>query len=330
MSIKLLWRTDVHLSDRTPTNRKDKWSDTVIRKLEKIGSLAKEHNVNAVLDGGDFFDIKSPSRNSHSLVRRVIETHREYPCPTYANVGNHDCVYGDYSYLHQQPLGVLFASGCFQRLYDEHEIIFETVSEDILGFETTLKVRVVGVPYHGTEYDLERLTSITKGDEDYLICIAHLLASKKGGSMFEGEDIIKYADLEHLDPDVWCFGHWHCDQGIEKVGNKTIINVGSLTRGSLSQDNLDRIPCAVLITIDENGISTERLDIEIENADDVFHIDRRIKQELKANTMEDFIENVKTQLSQEVQKETVLDTVRAMGGISEDVREKAIHYLENV
>ena len=328
--IKFLWRTDVHLSDKTPTNRKDKWSDTVIRKLEKIGELAEEHKVNAVLDGGDFFDIKSPSRNSHSLVRRVIETHSKYPCPTYANVGNHDCVYGDYTYLHQQPLGVLFASGCFQRLYDDYEAVFEGVTTDVLGFETTLKVRVVGVPYHGTEYDLERLTSIRKGDEDYLICIAHLLASKKGGTMFEGEDIIKYADLECLDPDMFCFGHWHCDQGIEKVGDKTIINVGSLTRGSLSQDNLERIPCAVLITIDENGISTERLDIEIESADEVFHIERRIKQEMKASNMEDFVTSVKTQLTKVDHQETVLDTVKAMGGISEEVRERAIYYLENI
>lgn len=329
--MKFLWRTDVHLSDKTPTNRKDKWSETVLRKLERIGELAKEHEITAVLDGGDFFDIKSPSRNSHALVRRVIETHRSYPCPTYACVGNHDCVYGDYTYLPQQPLGVLFASGCFERLYDEHEVTFEGEVEDVLGITHSLKVRIVGVPYHGTSYDMKRLSSIKKGDEDVLICVAHLLASAKGGTMFEGEDIVSYQELKKFAPDVFCFGHWHHDQGITRVGGKTIINVGSLTRGSLSQDNLDRIPCAVLIGVAEGGeVYTERLDLGIESADDVFHIDRRIKQEMKSKTMEDFISQVQYQLSKGDNKESVLDTVRNMGGIEEEVKEMAIYYLENV
>ena len=193
--MKLVWRTDVHLSERNPRSRTDNWREAIINKLRQVGEIAREVDASAVLDGGDFFDIKSPSRNSHDLIREVAEVHQDYPCPTYANVGNHDCVYGDYTYLPQQPLGVLFSTGVFNRLYDEHEVTFE---------KNGVTVRVVGIPYHGTTYDMDRFKNIQKGDEDYLVCIAHVLASKKGGSMFENEDIIKYNDLTDLAPDVWC------------------------------------------------------------------------------------------------------------------------------
>jgi hypothetical protein len=63
---------------------------------------------------------------------------------------------------------------------------------------------VVGIPYHGTKYDPNRF-SIPKGDEDWLVVLVHCLASPSGGTLFEAEDVLKYADLANLDPDVWCF-----------------------------------------------------------------------------------------------------------------------------
>lgn len=196
MSINLVWRTDVHLSDRAPSSRTDDWADTVFDKLGQVRDLAREVKAVAILDGGDFFHIKSPGRNSHALVNRTAEHHSTYPCPVYCTPGNHDCVYGDYSFLPQQPLGVLYSTGVFTRLYDEHEAVFT---------HDGITVRVVGVPYHGTSYDMERFTRIEKGEEDILICVAHVLASHKGGTMFEGEDIIKYKDLVDTAPDVYCF-----------------------------------------------------------------------------------------------------------------------------
>ena len=140
--VRLVWRTDIHMSDQTPCSRKDVWSETVLRKIHEVGEIAREVKADAVIDGGDFFDQKSPQKTSHNLIRLVAETHQDYPCPVYANIGNHDCVYGDYSYIDQQPLGVLFSTGVFNRLYDEHDVTFTSGG---------VKVRVVGIPYHNTK-----------------------------------------------------------------------------------------------------------------------------------------------------------------------------------
>ena len=148
--------------------------------------------------------------------------------------------------------------------------------------------------------------------------------------MFENEDIIKYSDLADLDPDVWMFGHWHQDQGITKIGDKTIVNVGSLTRGSLTQDNMDRIPTPILLDFSLDGVLIERLDLEIKPSEEVFDLERKAKKEATNFTMEKFAESIKESLSVKGEKGSVLDTVRSLSGISSDVKEKAIWYLENL
>lgn len=316
--MKLLWRTDVHLSERTPRSRTDNWREAIVGKLKQVGEIADKIGAEAVLDGGDFFDIKSPSRNSHDLIREVADLHTEYPCPVYANVGNHDCVYGDYTYLPQQPLGVLFATGVFERLFDEHEVTFE---------KNGVKVRVVGIPYHGTTYDMDRFKNIKKGDEDYLVCIAHVLASKKGGSMFENEDIVKYADLADLDPDVWFFGHWHKDQGITEIAKgKHVVNVGSLSRGALVQDDMDRKPCAIEVDFTD-GIQFVRHDLEIPLAEEIFDVQGRERAEMRESVMDDFVSALSQSLVLD-NNENTLESAIAKTEVPDSVRERALHYLE--
>lgn len=317
--ISLVWRTDVHLSDTTPVSRKDDWTETVIQKLGQVASIAQEVQAVAVLDGGDFFHVKSPGRNTHDLVRKVADLHKTYPCPVYANIGNHDCVYGDYSYIGQQPLGVLFSTGVFRRCYDEHEVVFE---------QDGLKVRVVGVPYHGTVYDLERFRNIKKGNEDFLVCMAHVLASSTGGSMFEGEDIIKYSDLEGFDPDIYCFGHWHKDQGVAKVGRKTVVNIGSLTRGALSQDEMNREPGVAVLRFEKGRLPiVEVVRLKVTPAAEVFDVAGRERAETRTLTMDAFVDSIREKLVLD-QNRSVSDLVTEMTTVPVKVRERVLLYLE--
>lgn len=319
--VRLIWRTDVHISDVGPASRTDDWASTVLSKLGQIGKLAKVTQADAVLDGGDFFHIKSPGRNTHDLIRRVAETHKTYPCPVYANVGNHDCVYGEIEYLPQQPLEVLFTTGVFKRCYNEHEFVV---------VKNGVKVRVVGIPYHGTKYDLERFARIERGDENYLVCMAHVLASPGGGSMFEGEDIIKYSDLDQYAPTHYCFGHWHKDQGVTTTaGGKTIINVGSLTRGSLSQDDLTRKPAVVLMEFGASAARVSTCRISAQPSESVFDLEGRQREELRSNTMDAFVESVKQRITADKERD-LSAIVAGLDAIPDRVKERVLLYLERV
>jgi len=315
--IKLLWRTDVHLSDVSPASRKDDWTDSVFAKLDQIKMVAQKLRVQAVLDGGDFFHLKSPSRTTHRLVRQAAEHHADYPCPVYCTPGNHDAVYGNYEYLPQQPLGVLYAAAIFRRLYDDNEALFEVDG---------VKVRVVGVPYHGTTYDLERFAAIKRGDEDWLVCVAHVLASPQGGTMFENEDVLRYSELAAFAPDVFLLGHWHKDQGVQTLNGKKIINIGSLTRGSIAQDDVERKPAISLLTFTKEEVKVQVVRLKVRSADEVFDLDAHVRAEARATTMDAFVSSVRETLV-DTEGESLEDVVR-VSSVPEQVQERAIAYLE--
>lgn len=313
--ITLVWRTDVHLAVKPPQSRTDDWAETCLDKLRQVGEIAREVGADAVLDGGDFFHIKTPSRTTHALIQKVAAVHAEYPCPVYSlRNGNHDVKFGDGAYLDEAPLGVLFQTGVF-RLLDEEEGVR-------LG-----NVRIVGVPYHGTSYDMNRLTTIVKGDEDYLVVAAHLLASEGGGEMFGGEDIVKYADLLDLDPDVWCFGHWHKNQGVYEKGGKHIVNIGSLTRGALTEDDVKRTPEVAILRFDpQTGISIEQRPLKVRPGTEVFDLEGRTRLEARSMTVDAFVDSVKATFAEDDRK-PLLDEVRDMD-VPEPVKERMVLYLE--
>jgi DNA repair exonuclease SbcCD nuclease subunit len=322
--LRLLWRTDVHYSDQTPSSRTDDWTETVSRKLTEVGRIAREHDCCAVLDGGDFFNEKTPIRTSHRLVGRVARIHAHYPCPVFCNVGNHDVRLAKIDNLGQSPLGSLFDADVFRRLYDEHEMLVE---------HEGVKVRAVGIPYHGPRYDLDRFRAVRRRDEDWLLCTAHVLASPHGGEMFKGEDIVRYSDLPDLAPDVdvWLMSHWHRDQGIAEITKgKWVVNVGSLTRGALTQDNVEREPGVVVVGLwpRSEGVppQLEFVKIPVSPASEVFDMEKRTREEARMMTVDAFVESVKKEL-QSSSDRPFREIVAAMN-LPDKVRERAMEYIE--
>lgn len=315
--VTLVWRTDAHLSDEPPQSRTDDWAGTVLDKIVQVGKIAKEVEADGVLDGGDLFNLKSPVRNSHALVQRVTVAHKDYTCPVFENVGNHDVKYGDLDYLSESPLGVLYESGVLDRLYDEHEAVFKN---------PPVTVRVVGVPYHGTQYDMNRFTSLVKGKETWLVAVVHCLASSGGGTMYEGEDILKYADLANLAPDLWCFAHWHKNQGVQKIGKKWFVNVGSISRGALTQDEMDRKPVCAVLRFTEKEIACEQRLLKVRPAAEVFNVAGRARAEARDMTMEAFVDNLQKTLSARTEG-SLIEVVRNLN-LPPQVKERTIQYLE--
>lgn len=318
--IRLLWGTDIHLSDHTPSSRTDNWTDTILSKLQQKGLLAERYRCHGVLDGGDLFHDKTPIKTSHALMVKLFEVLRAYPCPIYGNVGNHDVRLGQFEFLKEGPLGALFSAGVMRPCYDNFEAHFR---------EDDVHVRVVGIPYHGPKYDLDRFRKIRKGIEDHLLVMAHLLASPQGGDMFANEDIVKYGDLPSLCPDasVFFFGHWHKDQGVQQVGHAHVVNIGSMSRGSLSQDNLDRIPSVALVRCSKTDVEVEVIPLRVEKSEVVFDLQKRASEELRMSIVDDFVRTLQNDLMS-TSSTSLPDILSNLSDVPFQVRERALHYLE--
>jgi len=294
-------------------------------KLDMVGRIAGKVDADAVIDAGDLIHVKAASRNSHELVRRIIECHTAYPCPTYLLPGNHDISFANYESISKQPVGVLFASGKLRHLTDT------TIEKG------GICVRVVGVPYAVSP--TIGVFDIKKGDEDVLIVVTHALVSRDGKFTWRGEyntePVFSWVDLAELDADVFVGGHWHRDQGAYKDVEKDtwFVYPGSLSRGTLIHDNMDRIPKVGIISVSRDGSGTVVVDVNtcklpVPDSDRVFNIERRYVERDMRQQIDAFILSLTKDTSVDA-KAVVMDRLKALAPSNEpDVLAKSVAYLE--
>ena len=316
--LAFLFRTDTHVSDRGPSSWKGDYPAEIWGNLEQIGRFARERDVRAVLDGGDYFHVKAASRNPHSLVVKSAALQKTYPCPTYCVEGNHDIQYNSLETIERQPLGVLYESGVFQHLREQ---VFE---------DGNLRVRVVGVPYNPHRTREELLAIQKKPGDSFLIAIVHALAGENPPPKVEeffGEPVFHYADLvTENGPDVWCFVHWHKDQVIVTLGGKQFVNQGAVSRGALIRENTERTPKVSLLEVGPSGILTSMLPLIVAPAADVFDMERKERIEQESRSIDQFV--LRLQQDAEINPEDSFETNIQALNFAQEVRGAALEYLE--
>ncbi len=283
--IRLLTSSDEHLADLAPGFRKDDYRSSILKKLEWQGDMARKFNADAILRGGDFFHVKAANKTTMRTMAMAARIHRKYSCPTYALAGNHDMSNNDPDSVASQPLGVMFGSGVFKQLRDE---TFTSGS---------MKLRVVGVEYT-TDLDVDGLHDLVrKKDETYTVAFVHALAAmapEEKIQSFFGEKIFDYRDLVFNGcPDVYVFGHYHKDQGIVEHMGTRFVNLGAISRGALTFENLERQPKVSLIRADSQGIHVESHVVPHEDALAIFDLERKKRMEKEVKDIDDFIRKMR-------------------------------------
>jgi len=316
--MNFIYRTDVHVSDRSPASWKGDYPAEIWHNLFQVGVLARAHQAVAVLDGGDYFHVKAATRNPHALVERTARVHAEYPCPTWSIEGNHDLAYNNLDSVGKQPIGVLYATGVFQHL---REHVFEADG---------LRVRVVGMPYSPFR-TLADLRAIQKQPGDtHLMVLVHQLAGADPPPNVEdffNEPVFRYEDLlSENGPDVWCFGHWHKDQGVVEIDGKFFVNQGALSRGSLVRENIERTPKAALLSFGSEGVTVQPLPMQVAPPEEVYDFDRKERNERESVEIDQFI--TKLQADATFSPEESIEANLASLDFARDVRDLALDYLD--
>lgn len=241
---------DVHLSDKPPSNCTPAYNDQIFEMLGEIAHLS--YQWDAAVFAGDIFHSKIPHRTSHRTVQRMIEIIKMFSCPVFLVPGNHDLANNRLESIYEtQPFGTLLHAGAellngwasdglplygipWQQDWNNPGDVFtEWVTE--------------GDARHGSLADCLLVTHAPiypPGKENPWECIpaSEFACAMRHGSCFYGH-IHDYHGVYTAD-------------GLETVEDYSVLfcNHGALSRGSLHEEDLTRIPA---VTVWSVGTSVE-------------------------------------------------------------------------
>lgn len=307
---------DIHISDTNPRARLDNYKATIIDKILQAKDHCIRLKADAALISGDLYNNKNPARNSHRLNQELIRVFKLFPCPIYMIEGNHDLTANRIESLEEQPLGVLFADKTLHQL--RHEILEKDGKQ----------ISLVGVPYT-QDLDIDTL-DIPENIYTAQICLMHLNASLTSGGFFK-ERIYGYDELERLSPDIFVLGHYHIDQGIYEKNGKYFINLGSMSRGSQSEDNIQHLPqighIKIVIKDNKTYFDIKPIKINIKPAEEVFDLVKKAEEKKESKNIEEFVEKLASEVIQKSDKKINVEDIMAQMDLAKVIKERVLHYI---
>lgn len=314
--MRVLLIGDVHLADKPPSVRTDTYTEDILGKLEFAVKTAKEQACDAIVQAGDIFHIKSPSKTSHSLVVKAHSILTAEDIPVLIVPGNHDLVYDRLDSIPNQPIGALASMRGVELLMGAHP-----------------DLPIYGIPWlHDWSKELPkwmgRADRLAMQDGSYLL-VTHAPIVPPGTTLpYEFIDAYEWGSFMGNEGNCY-FGHHHEPDGVFQANGVTFCNQGALSRGSLHEASLTRKPA---VTVFDNNATVRkfvRIEVPHKPAEEVFKLtEHQHKETMKAN-VSNFIEAVgKTEIDT-TSAESVIDAIQKMD-LSSEVREVVLTLVEEV
>ena len=212
---KIYFVPDVHLQEYSPRSRKDSYPTTILEKLEYVVNVVNENNGICIFLGDIFNAVNLPMNYFY----RVVDVFKKFNKVPLIITGNHDIPRNNPEMMDRSPLGLLINTG---------------LAEELQHLEIEGKVVVNGFHYTQDIQPASQLTSTISPMKK--ICVAHVFFEDK----FAENHNLKVEDCVKLGYDYYVLGHLHKPMEDTKVGDSMIYRIGSLSRGTASQDQLDR------------------------------------------------------------------------------------------
>lgn len=324
--MKFLYVGDLHERSTPPRNRKDNWEDTYNSKIEEIRSIAKKHDVKAILHGGDFFSkhkydteflTKVLNRwgyknyNEKLLEEGVIIKGIDEP-PIISPIGNHDLLGSSLKSYNKTSLAFLENIGFITIANKERPLIFK---------ENNFSVAITGGHY---ELDMDETKEPYLIDEkkgDYHIHIVHgMLTDHKWP---EGVPHTTLDEVLHTKADLTIAGHDHKGFPLFEHEGKIFVNPGSPFR--MGTDEIKRKPKVMLIEITEDGISTKYCYLKsAKPGEEVLDLTQKEKLQRKTNTLKDIKEKIKENSKTGASINDIIKSIAEESNLDEKIAQQAI------
>jgi len=247
--VRFLFITDTHIRGTTPANRLDHFPDTLKAKLEEVVEFANRMEVDAVLHGGDVFDVPSPSP---SVVGEFLSIFTRLKAPLYGIIGNHDVFAHNPQTLDRTMLGLANRLGIIRIIHPGERIYFEKEGQ---------RVQLTGQHFH---VELDRRNPeldycVTKVDADIAIHMVHgMLMDRR---FIEGVAHTIIDQIVQTEADLTLCGHNHLGFSDTERDGKFFLNPGGFVRLSNHPREMSRIPQMVLIEVKDRKLSYRKVSL---------------------------------------------------------------------
>lgn len=309
MTVRVLLIGDVHLSDRPPSSCTDTYLSDLFEMFEFIVGLANDLEVDAVVQAGDMFHLKTPSRTSYATVFRAIEILKKCAPPFFIVPGNHDMLHDRLaSVMETQPLGALFKA----------DVAFMLNG---WAYGPGDHLPIYGLPWLQEWTD----NNVTKALWEYEtagapgLVITHAPLFPPGQEpMYEFYDAYKFANA--VGQGGVYYGHIHDPHGTYTVDNVVFCNNGAISRGSLTESNMKREVCVTMWDTSKEGAEQfTRIPIPHRPAEEIYRVAEVMGKRRQQAELDDFLNSVGTATLETTSAEQVLAHVKTLEGVDPKV-----------
>ncbi|GIM47163.1 exonuclease SbcD [Collibacillus ludicampi] len=315
--MKLLYITDTHIRATSPANRTDDFIETLKAKFREVGHLAQMHEVDAILHGGDFFDIPNPSL---AICGDFVALMKEWGKPIYGIAGNHDLFGHNPDTLSRTMLGFINRLGIVRLIHPGERVFLE---------KGGVRVQLSGQHYH---YELDRRDPrldycIQEKEADVAIHLVHgMLLDRK---FMDGVAHTVVDQIVETAADMTLCGHNHLGFPPVETNGKVFYNPGGFVRLSNHPVDVQRIPQALLIDVTDGSLTYRAIPLEsAPNGEEVIDCSKKEEAAFMEQRLAQFVQGIKAAGDYKaVDIGAILNEIADRDGLPADVREEAMRRI---
>lgn len=319
MSWKALIIGDLHWTGHQPVARTDNLRETLRAKLLECWALAKDHEVDAIIQTGDL--THTPHLTLPVLADLAVLLGLA-PAPVYTIPGNHDALSPEA--VGRTPYGFLRQLDLIKDVAEESIIIGSTPPVYLSGRAYDADVDASPEWYAARVPDETR--SFAPGVVHIHVAHGMLVEAARPSRHTLVRDL---AAVEHL-PDVLITGHDHLGYGAKWVSSGTLcINPGALVRLTAAVEEMERTVQVALLEIERDRIDAKLIPLQsAKPASEVLSREHLEAQAAREARREEFLELLAAETQEQVLslEEMIRDLARRER-IPAEVRDTALELI---
>jgi DNA repair protein SbcD/Mre11 len=312
--VKLLYLTDTHIRASSPQNRTDDFVATLKNKFREVNEIAKREQVDAILHGGDFFDIPSPSL---AVCGDFVALMGDAGVPIYGIAGNHDVFGHNPDTLPRTMLGFMDRLRLVQLIHPGQPLFLE---------KNGVKVQVTGQHYH---YDLDRRDPkldyvIDSVEADVGIHLVHGMLMDR--AFIEGVAHSRVDQILDTKAHLTLCGHNHMGWPEVKHDGKIFYNPGGFVRLSNHPADASRTPQVLILDMTSGELQIKKIRLKsAPPGDEVLDRSKNEEAAFMQQRLADFVQGIKAAGDYKViDIGAIIDEIAGRDGLPSGVREEAM------